>query len=179
MIIRTLVIKDLWAGVFQCSACECGRHFHLTRFKTVLYFLFIPLFSFSGKRMLVCSSCGAYIELSRKEYKAKLAEQKEKLEKAQIPPEVVLNDFSPREMGMGRHIVSLVFTGFLMLLMVVAMLSMMVEILCGDIAQDLFTIAFGASAMIGFSAPFVICLKNYMFKKKKKALYDKISQSIQ
>lgn len=171
--LKNKLIKDIWAGTYQCPNCGRVSHFHLVKLKLILSIFFIPCFSKVQKRFLVCDCCEAAAELSKKDYKARYKEQIQLLENQGFPTDVILNEYSSKELKLIKHFLGLILSGFFALLMDFSMFSMMSDIENIDVVSVIFILVFCAL----FTAPFLVVLKNLILKIKKFKLYKLVSKT--
>ena len=170
---RRKLVRDIWAGTYQCPHCGRVSHFHLMKLKMILTLFFIPCLSIVQKRFLVCDCCESAMELSKEEYKARHKGQIAMLENRSIPQDVVLRDFNAKELNLVGHIIALIVSGLFALLMDFSMLSIMFDLENIDMVSIVFVLAFCTV----FTLPFLIVLKNFFLKMKKYELYKSFSNT--
>ena len=108
--------NDIWAGSAQCSCCHNISHFHLKKLKNKSYlYSFIPILSYTEKRYIMCDNCGASREMKEKEYREAHKKQMEKLSYGQVPSEIILNDYSPKNLTMVRKWIKFILLMLLIL----------------------------------------------------------------
>ena len=90
-------VKDIWAGQYQCSNCGQISNFHLYQVQKCAYMFFIPFLSITMGWLLVCDTCHSYRELKKKEYNDIRKGQIAKLKSGEIPADIVLRDYGPKE----------------------------------------------------------------------------------
>ena len=161
--------NDIWAGRSHCPACSTETDFYLKRFiRRAFLFGFIPLFSSVEKRFLTCDSCTASKELKAKEYRKIRKEQVEKLERRELPEEIVKKDFSAKSLKMWAKYTKLVFA----LLFAAFMVFMSAGL--ASIGK-LYALAFSIVMFLPIGLlPLYFVLSDFIFAQKKLKYYKEV-----
>ena len=139
--------EDLWAGKSVCPNCGKECDFHLGKLLIYITFFFIPTIPIVAKRLLTCDGCNHQTVLTGKQYKNARKNQLKLLNNNEFPKDIIKYDFHPRELDIGMQIIKLIFSAI---------------------------IAFMGCLAIFPIIPFIISLKNLIFKLKCKKLYDSL-----
>ena len=160
---RTSKKIDIWAGRTTCPCCGQLSDFHLGRIISTGTAYFIPIFSATQSRFIVCDKCGWENKLSAKEYKESKKKQLLMLENNQIPVEFVRLDFHPSNLKLASQLTKVILSALLAFWGCIMLLA---------------AFPFGIPFAVLFSLPLVISLKNYNEKKILKRAYDALPPSI-
>ena len=167
--IQSNLKEDIWAGYGNCPKCGSVTSFHLYRLKQTCSIFFIPFFSFTLKRLLVCDRCSSYTELPRKQYKEMRKNRVLKLKRGEFPMEIVLQDFIPEKTKYKRKVFALVMASlwlFMCLLFVVSVFVSVQEMGIGSaVGLALMFLLMGA-------IPFWISIRSVYETTWKKRFYE-------
>ena len=161
---------DIWMGNDVCPACGQRTQFRLKRLQQQASVFYVPVMTVTQKRMLVCDRCGAGWEKSREEYREMVKRQEERLERGEFDEAVVLQDYAPQKLKLGRKTAALVLTALLAALIWFGMASMAGEIQASgrmDGSSMVIAVIMGAV----FTLPFIFVLRNYLKTKKLEKIY--------
>ena len=158
--------KDIWAGKAKCSCRKKNCHFYLAKLKSKWNaYGFIPVFSFTKKRYLVCDNCHKTTELKKKEFRKTHERQMDMLVNGQMPSEIVLNDCSPQNLNMVKRWIKLIISSLFALLMVCCS-----TVLVGNFFSVI--VSWLCFLPIGFF-PFYFVLTDFIEAIKKRRAYKK------
>ncbi len=163
--------KDIWAGKFQCQNCSKISNFYLYKVKLCGYMFYIPIVSKTMQRLLVCDTCKAYRELSRVKYNDIKRTQKNKIKEGEVPYDVIMKEFNPKELKFGRKILYLVLACMNGFLWIVGAIGMGIDIPVWDASVP---IGIFCMFLIGL-LPLVPAIYTVIFTSQKKKLYDKVA----
>ncbi len=166
--------KDIWAGKAKCPHCGEVRDFHFHKLVQTATIFYVPIISVTKKIYVVCDSCGASIEVSRKKYKEDRIKQIELLERGGAPKEIIYNDCNPDNIHFPIQLIKLVVSGLL------AGFMMFVDLLAAiDMAKDtgniFVSIIFSTYMSFMCSIPFIFSLKNFVVALKMRKAYNSLT----
>lgn len=160
--------KDIFAGYFFCPKCGRSSGFHLYRIKQRISLSFIPIYSITTDRLIVCDTCGTYNRIDRSEYRSMKKRQEKVVKEGGSPEYVIKTDYCPSEIKYGRKIIALVLTSLFAFNMIVGTILMF-----RDISEWDASVLIGGLFMFLLGVlPFLLALKSFIEAKWKKRLYQ-------
>lgn len=162
--------KEIYAGQYECPGCGKYASVHLCKIKQKISMLFIPIFSNTLNRLVVCDCCGAYKKISKQDYSSLKKIQVKKLKSGNFPPQVILEDYNPDKLGYGKKIAALVIASLFAFAMIFGGIVMMMDIPVWDASVPLF---FLFCLVIGI-VPFVFALRSFLDARWKRRIYKSV-----
>lgn len=173
--ISTEVDEEIWAGYYQCPNCGRPESFHLCKAKRKMYFLGIQIIAKTVDRYIVCDNCDSCSKLSKEDYDRIYNPQKQKLNNMQFPDEVVLADYSPKMLKLGKRIAKFILSLVVGLFYII----MGIQITSGLEANFDFMFIILDCAFFALGAAIIFFgTKNLIKTIKKKKIYDSVSRKI-
>jgi len=172
-VVREYEEHQLWAGDGRCQFCNANTSFSLAKLINRIDIMIIPFLWIRKGLFVKCDTCGASQKVNGKQYNEMLKRQMMLLEQGSFTRERAAMDCS------STSVISSVFkTIFSALLAVISVfvISMSAANIFGYRikAEDLI-VFFVVLAIFGsMCIPFVISVKNLLFKLKKKSVYKRL-----
>ncbi len=168
---RTKPKKELWLGQYQCPVCHSVQHHHLFKFQEYHTIFFVPIIVTTLKQGYICDHCQTFHAWKKDEYKATYAERLNKFKAREFPPEIVLQDFSPKAVKLVPKWIACLLWGLLTLLMTYGMIEMIREIHTFEPSSLPFILMMAAM----FYVPLFFLIKSLVFACRKAAWYRQVS----
>ena len=151
--------KEIWVKKDSCPSCKGKHDFHLHKSQFRVTICWVPFISITVKRALVCDRCGYEKELPAREYWKIRREQFKKLKKGEFPDDVILNNYSSKDIGFIKRIIKLI---------VVAWWSI------GMVSNNEWDLSKLYILLLAVVLPCVLTIKNSIPVFKKRKAYKKL-----
>ena len=167
---KVYVREDIWAGEAFCPTCGARNRLYLaTEVSDIKLLCFIPILRFIQKRLIVCDSCKTVTQVSRADYKARLATQRARLLAGQFPANELARERAKLAQTSTRRMVKLVASSILLL----ATLALALAMLAGlDLPSDGEIPA--VMALVASAVAFALSLKHLLYAERVNAAIDRV-----
>ena len=167
---KVYVREDIWAGEAFCPTCGARNRLYLaTEVSDIKLLCFIPILRFIQKRLVVCDSCKTETQVSRADYKARLATQRARLLAGQFPAGELARERAKLAQTSTRRVVKLVASSILLLATLSLALAMIVGL---DLPSDGEVPA--VMALVASAVAFALSLKHLLYAERVKAAIERV-----
>lgn len=164
------VREDIWVGEAFCPACGAKSRLYLaSEVSDIKLLCFIPILRFIQKRLLVCDSCKAATQVSRADYKARLATQRARLLAGQFPAGELARERAKLQRTSTRRVVKLVASSIALLVTLSLALAMIAGL---DLPSDGEIPA--VMALVASAVAFVLSLRHFLDARRVNAAIDRV-----
>lgn len=156
------VREDIWVGEAFCPACGVKNRLYLaSEVSDIKLLCFIPILRFIQKRLLACDSCKAVTQVSRADYKARLATQRARLLAGQLPASELARERAKLGRASTRRVVKLVASSIA--LAMVAGLDLPSD---GEVPAVM--------ALVASAVAFALSLRHFLYARRANAAIDRV-----
>lgn len=170
--IKTNLEKEIWAGIYECPRCHKPTSFHLYTDKRRGYIFGINFVKKTVERYMFCDECSFCSILSKDEYRQINTRQKRMLNNMEFPDKIVMQDYNPKKLKLGRKIMLSILRLFFAFAFFFMGVSIIVDAF--NVEPSVMMIGFLYLALGIFLLYYVI--KSLIDIIQKKKIYNKVSQ---
>ena len=164
------VREDIGVGEAFCPACGAKNRLYLaSEVSDIKLLCLIPILRFIQKRLLACDSCKAVTQVSRADYKARLATQRARLLAGQLPASELARERAKLGRASTRRVVKLVASSIALLVTLSLALAMVAGL---DLPSDGEVPA--VMALVASAVAFALSLRHFLYARRANAAIDRV-----
>ena len=151
------------------GVCYDNRLYLASEVSNIKLLCLIPILRFIQKRLLACDSCKAVTQVSRADYKARLATQRARLLAGQFPASELARERAKLGRASTRRVVKLVASSIALLVTLSLALAMVAGL---DLPSDGEVPA--VMALVASAVAFALSLRHFLYARRANAAIDRV-----
>ncbi|MBO5489096.1 MAG: hypothetical protein J5972_04230 [Eubacterium sp.] len=163
-----VIEKGLWQGEYLCEQCGKKQGHHLYKIRNQRSLRGKPIFATTQKYLSGCDVCKSVREIDKDKYTHLFQCQRASYETGAFPKEIILEDFTPENIHIQKHMVRVIMASIYALIMTGGTVNLWFQL------DMVFNAIFYIPAMIFLALgwiPFAIIFLKYLPVRRKYKLY--------